>query len=329
MKDKSITFVLDENLKSLNKEVDELLFNLKNPLAGDRVHLIKKFTREMIKAYAEERDYKISKQPPKEALIISTQQKQPQKQELELPTDETLDFEIPAYPLEPEIDYTKETLNIQPRFSTPKKPVEKPKPVKKPEMKLEFEEEHINLVKTKSTGEEMAYAIQKGLFYIIHEIPINEEDKQMLNSLKPILEKKQQYFQDEKKFHKIVKKIAKKNKIGLESLNTTKIRYYLIKHIINFGLIDPLFHDPKITKIVCDSPQTKIQIIRDSKELITNIEFKNQEMLSNFIKSLAKRASKKLSEDDPSLEVTFENFRIHATLGTEDLPSRFVMEKVI
>jgi hypothetical protein len=333
MKNKTTNFVLDTNLKKLNEEVDTLIFNLKNPLSGERVNLIKSFTKELIKAYSNQEEYKILKQPPKEALIISTTQETPQEQDFVLPSEETLDFEIPNYPLEPERDLSHETFNILPRSfgERPPQPLPQPvMPVAKPEpQKIEIKEERINLVTTKTTGEEMAYASRKGLFYIIDEAPLTEQDKLMLNTLKPILEKRQELFQNEKKFIKILKKTSKKNKLNLEELHIAKLRYYLIKHIINFGLIDPFFHDPKITKIICDGPNTKLKIIRESEELITNIEFHNKEKLSSFIQSLARKASTKISEESPTLDVTFENFRIHATLGTEEIPSKFVMEKTI
>jgi hypothetical protein len=333
MKNKTINFVLDTNLKKLNEEVDTLIFNLKNPLAGDKVNLIKNFTKELIKAYSRQEEYKILKHPPKEALIISTTQETPKEQEFVIPKNETFDFEIPKFPLEPEENLAAETFNIFPRNFGERhqqQPVKQEKLIKKPEPQhIELKEERINLITTKSTDEEMAHALRKGLFYIINEVSLEEQDKLILNIIKPIIEKKQELFQDDAKFLKLLKKTAKKNKINLEELHLAKLRYFLIKHIINFGLIDPLFHDPKITKIICEGPNLKIKIIRDSEELITNIEFHNSEKLSTFIQSLARKASINISEESPTLETTFENFRIHATLGTEKIPSKFVMEKTI
>ena len=64
------------------------------------------------------------------------------------------------------------------------KPIEKPKP-------LEITEEHVPLITSQVTGEEMASATVKGMFYIVNESKLEKSEITMLNSLKPLVEKKQ------------------------------------------------------------------------------------------------------------------------------------------
>ncbi|MDP3917010.1 MAG: hypothetical protein Q8Q42_01865 [Nanoarchaeota archaeon] len=326
----NVTFILDKRLKSLNKEIEEILFNIKNPLAGEKIHIIKTFTKELIHACAIKNQHSIRKTPPKEALIISTSPEDFMNSEFDIPPLDEDELDAIS-PIEPELQLTRETLNIEPRGSREIKQVKEEKVEKieniKPQIKIP--EEIIGLITSKVTGEEMAYAVKKGLFYMVYESNISPEEIKVLNSLRPILEKNQSIFHDKNKFVKLMKKQAKRNKVNPDELSPSKLRYFLIKHLINFGLIDPLLHDSEITKITCDGPNLKIKITRGGEEYITNLEFKGRQQLDQFIKLIAKKSSQKISDNNPVLEANFENFRISATLGTEDIPSRFILEKTV
>lgn len=332
MKDE-INFVLDEKLNELNSEIENVLYSLKEPLAGERIYVLNKFTKELIKAHLKKSGRTIRKQPIQEAFLLTTNEDEFLPPEFDFPDHETEEFEIPTFPIEPTRNLNEESLNIQPRdFQTKKivqgpkreiiKPIEKPKPI-------EITEEHIPLITSQVTGEEMASATVKGLFYVVNESKLEGNEITMLNSLKPMLEKKQNLFQDKEKFTKIMNKLAKKNKIPSNELSPSKLRYFLIKHLVNFGLIDPILHDPKVTKITCDGPNLKIKVQRNNKELISNLEYINPKQLKEFINYLAEKSSKKIKEETTTLDIEFESFRIHLTLGTEDLPSKYILEKTI
>ncbi len=333
MKDE-INFVLDEKLNELNSEIEHVLYNLKEPLAGERIYILNKFTKELINAHLKKSSRTIKKKPIQEALLLTTNEEEFLPQEFDFPSPETEEFEIPAFPIEPSKNLSEESLNIQPRdFQAKKileepKPVEKPRPVEEPKP-VEITEEHISLITSQITEEEMASATIKGMFYIVNESKLEESEITMLNALKPLLEKKQSLFQDKEKFTKIMNKTAKKSKIAPNELSPSKLRYFLIKHLVNFGLIDPILHDPKVTKITCDGPNLKIKVQRDNKELISNLEYINAKQLKDFISYLAEKSSKKITEETTTLDIEFENFRIHITVGTEDLPSKYILEKTI
>lgn len=332
MKDE-INFVLDERLNELNSEIENVIYSLKEPLAGERIYILNKFTKELIGAHLKKSGRTIKKHPAQEALLLTTNEDEFLPPEFDLPSQETEEFKIPAFPIEPSMGLNEESLNIQPRDFQKKKILKEPKkvepkPVEKPKP-IEITEEHVPLITSQITKEEMASATIKGLFYIVNESKLDENEITMLNSLKPLLEKKQSLFQDKEKFTKTMNKIAKKNKIAPNDLSPSKLRYFLIKHLVNFGLIDPILHDPKVTKITCDGPNLKIKVQRDNQELISNLEYINTKQLRDFINYLADKSSKKITEETIKLDIEFESFRIHITVGTEDMPPKYILEKTV
>lgn len=336
MKDE-IKFVLDERLNDLNSEIQNILYNMKEPLAGERIHILNKFTRGLIQAHYNQSGKKVKRRPVNEALLLTTNEGEFIPPELDIPSPETGEFEIPVFPIEPQKELMKESLNLQVRDFQSKELIEEPKKVELPKediveevpQKIEITEEHVSLIKSQVNGEELASATIKGLFYIVNESHLEGNEITVLNAIRPILEKKQDLFHDKEKFTKLMNKTAKKNKIDKEDLSPSKLRYFLIKHLVNFGLIDPILNDPKVTKIVCDGPNLKIKVQRENKELITNLEYINESQLKEFINYLAKKSSKKITEETTTLELEFENFRMHINVGIEGVSPKFTLEKTI
>lgn len=324
---KEINFVLDRNLSKLNSEVESLIYSIKHPLAGEKVSIITHFTRALIRAYHSQNKEKYHKAAETETIAVSTHDVQPPQQMLDLRSNE---FSL----LELERSMDEETTNLNPlnfEFEEPKKELPKPKVeerVEEPKV-VEIPEEKVTLIQSKITDEELAFAKVKGLFYVVHESDLTPEEIMVLNSLKPILECKEELFQNKEKFIKSMNKIARKNKISRDSLSPSKLRYFLIKHIINFGLIDPIMHDPKVSKIVCDGPNLKLKVYRNGDELITNLEYSSEQQLNEFLKHIAKKASKKLTPEETTFDAEFDNFIFHVTMGSFGLPSKFVLERIV
>jgi len=326
MEPNEINFVLDKNLKSLNEEVEKLVYNINNPLAGKRIHLIKKFTEELMKAYYKTSQTKIKKHPVREAMVLTTSTDY-NSDEFDLPIFENnqqlLESERTKIPgLKKQLP---ERLEIK-RETGIKEIKPQPKKIFTPQ---EIPEERIDLITSKITNEKMAYAVKKGLFYIVNESDLNKDEIEILNFMKPSIEKNKSLFQDKDKFVKLMKKAARKSKIESDELSPSKLRYFLIKHIINFGLIDPLLYDPFITKITCDGPNLKIKIKRQGKEFITNLEFKLSLQLNEFIQFLAKKKGKVISDNNTQEHLEFENFNINVDLGVGENASSFVLERIV
>ena len=350
------SFILDESLKNLNNSVEELIFQIKNPLAGERINTLKKFTNELVKAYCNQTRMKITRKPPKESLIITTEQQVQNIPQIQIIPSLKQPYKMPSYPTIPSKQkiYLEKTNTSPRRFALAEESLkitlptqistkseqetlqlkkltpQKKEIIETPQQKTEeLKEKKINLIISKISGEVLAHAIQKGVIYTIYEKELSEGDVQILNSIKPLIETKKELLKEGPKLQKLIKKQAKKNKVPLDLIDNSKLRYFLIKHIVNFGLIDPLFQDSKITKVICEGPNLKIKIVRDDEELITNLEYRNQKKLDLFLKKVANKTKQNITEDEPLMEAEIENFRIKATMGTENIPSKFVMERLI
>ena len=326
-----VSFVLDTKLREVNQELEKLVFQINNPLAGEKIFIIKKFTRGLINAYAKERALTLHRSLPSDALVMRTETGTFDEPEFNLPPLDESPFAVADRPTKLPRDWLDSTVKVQPRVSVAKKPLVKvvkkrllPKPLPK-----KLPEEKISLITSKITNEEMAYGLQKGMFYFVHEAVLEPDEITVLNAMRPLVEKKQELFQDKQKFTKVMLRMARKNKVPKNELSPSKLRYFLIKHLVNFGLIDPLLHDTAIIKVVCDGPKLKLKILRDTKELITNLEFKSEKYLNDFLKTIAQRKGVPLDEGNPTFDVTFEHFRMQATLGVAGLPSTFIVEKTI
>ncbi len=338
MKDE-IKFVLDERLNELNSGIQSVLYNIKEPLAGERIYILNKFTKALIQAHFNQTGKKTKKYTSQETFLLTTHEEEFLPPELDIPSTETEEFEIPSFPIEPQRNLAKENISFDVRNFQSKNLLEEPKeelPLKVKEIPtvevlktLDLTEEHVSLINSQVNGEELASATVKGLFYIVHESQLSANEITVLNAVRPILENKQDLFHNKDMFVKIMNKVAKKNKISKDELSPSKLRYFLIKHLVNFGLIDPILHDPKITKVICDGPNLKIKVLRDSKELITNLEYVEASQLKEFIDYLAKKSLKKITDETTTLELEFDNFRIHINVGTEGVPQKFTLEKTI
>lgn len=101
-----------------------------------------------------------------------------------------------------------------------------------------------------------------------------------------------------------------------------KLRYYLIRDLVDFGRIDPLMRDGSIEDISCDGTDVPVFIYhRQYRDLRTNISF-GRERLNSLVVRLAQQAGKHLSISDPLIDASLpDGSRIQLTLGG-DVASR-------
>ncbi len=57
--------------------------------------------------------------------------------------------------------------------------------------------------------------------------------------------------------------------------------------------------------------------------------FASKDELNQFLRHAAKMTFQTISIDDPVLDATYKNFRIQGTLGTDIVPSRFLMKRMV
>ena len=98
-----------------------------------------------------------------------------------------------------------------------------------------------------------------------------------------------------------------------------KIFYFVKRDTVGYGIIDPLMHDSNIEDISCDGSGVPVFIShRVFGSLKTNIQFKDEKTLLDFINILAQKCKKGISIANPMVDAVLpDGSRIQMTLGTE------------
>ena len=163
--------------------------------------------------------------------------------------------------------------------------------------------------------------------YIVVEVPLENKEKKVYNTLMNILEDELDVPLDvlkddakiEEYLERKVKEAIKRYGISIEKEPLKKIMYYIKRDLIGFGKIDPLMKDHMIEDISCDGVNIPIYVWHRKYESIrTNIVFETEEELDSFIIKLAQRSGRHISISNPLLDATLpDGSRIQMTFGRE------------
>lgn len=241
--------------------------------------ILRKFTLALINAVAKQKEVKpIAKQE------IKPVQKQITIQKHEIPT--------------PELKVEEKVIPVS--------PIEAPKP--------EFPE--YDIIKN-SEGKVMAKSILKNHDYFLQEPILNDKDKELLKKLTGKLEgkilKKPELVNDKSFMLKIVQKYSNKFKIPFNSDYFDVVRYYLIRNIIGYSLIDPLMQDPHVKEIHFLGLHKPLQIVfNEQKDTETNITFDKMEDVNLIIKRFFDKAKQRLTKDNNYLDTDILGVQIKA-----------------
>ena len=159
------------------------------------------------------------------------------------------------------------------------------------------------IVRDRSEGE---------FFYLLDEIPLDQQEREVFTGLKEVLEAELKAPEEgesavesfQKQFPEIVAR-SKKITTGLTSVGTRKISYYLERDVAGFGKIDPLMFDPNIEDISSNGVNKPIFLWhRKYENLKTNLSFRDEEELDNFVMRLVHKAGKHVSIAFPTVDAT-------------------------
>jgi flagellar protein FlaI len=149
------------------------------------------------------------------------------------------------------------------------------------------------------------------LIYSVDELILNEDEVKIYYSVKELLEKQidspRMLDNLEASFTSEVTKLLKEHFIGgkTQPVMLEKVRYFLKRDILGFGLIDPLFHDPFIEDITCGGSGKPIYVYHRGYEgLRTNILFRDDEFLDGFLMKMVHRAGKHISAAHPIVDAS-------------------------
>lgn len=295
---KDIDFLYDDThlekqeLEKIAKEAT------KEPVKKDfNAVILRKFTLALINAVAGEKQREFKKP---EAKPVAKEIK-PQVQE-----------KIPA----PELKVTKVEEKI-----IPVAPISAPKP--------EFPE--FDIIKT-AEGKVMAKSMLKDHDYFLQEPILNDKDKELLKKLTGKLEgkilKKPDLVNDKAFILKFVQKFSKRLKIPFSMDYFESIRYYLVRNIIGYSLIDPLIRDPHVKEIHFIGLHKPLQIIfNEEKNIETNIIFERMEDVNLIIKKFFDKAKQKLTKDGNYIDTDIIGFQVKAYYDFSLKESKFDIKK--
>ncbi|MFB6282763.1 MAG: ATPase, T2SS/T4P/T4SS family [Halobacteria archaeon] len=118
--------------------------------------------------------------------------------------------------------------------------------------------------------------------------------------------------------------------LDIEDDTFNKVLYYLKRDYVHDGKIDPIMRDPAIEDVSCDGDNVPVFVYHsDYRDLMTNIEYKKDELDSYVIK-LAQKSGKHISVAKPLVDAsTPDGSRVQMTLGREvtDRGSTFTIRK--
>ena len=355
MMEEEIHFLVDEIKEELNKDIQSIITQINDPKAKQRVQFLNYFTRKLVRASVpvkkmpthprvhQQRTQELplfkQYQPPqhnyKQPYYVRTvsppQPVQEQIKPLPVQTRPKLEEhhepkkELPPLPttegrksIQETPSPLKETVNVE-LSSPPIRPQPDPDSIEK-----------ISLIKESTSKKTVVFAEASRSYYKVIEPPINDQEKQVLAEVRKQFHDAPGVLKDRVKLYKEIRKIAKSlgAQVDLADENQMlKLRYYLIRNIINFGKIEPLLHDEKITKIICEGVEKPIMIVREGKQYETNISFSLQRMINNLLLQMAQKTFQELSLDEPILDATYKEYHIQGTLGTDIVPAKFIISK--
>ncbi len=198
--------------------------------------------------------------------------------------------------------------------------------VKAPEVK----EEKIVVKNIYSVNPPYAYIMiftdKKGVLrYHVLEPYLTAEEREILNELKELILEEaripihilKNYDDAVRSLNKSIDSLVNNYKININGQSLNKIKYYIVRDLIGYGKIDPIYRDPYVEDIVCDGYKIPIYVYhRDFEWMPTNVIFKDPNELESFIRRLAFRAGQSITYARPIVEGPLppEGFRAHLTL---------------
>lgn len=167
-------------------------------------------------------------------------------------------------------------------------------------------------------------------FYIVDELSLEREESDLFFRMKNILEYELQAPEADEtlseSFNTQMPEIIDSHpKIfsDFSPISLRKILYYLERDIVGYGKIDPLMHDPYVEDISCSGVNKHIFLWHRRYENIrTNILFREEQELDDFIMKTVHKAGKHVSIAFPIVDVTLPGqHRLAVSYGKETTPS--------
>ncbi|MDV0442451.1 hypothetical protein McpAg1_16940 [Methanocorpusculaceae archaeon Ag1] len=160
--------------------------------------------------------------------------------------------------------------------------------------------------------------------YLVYEPSLTPFEKEVLERLysgvRNILILEDVYNEDDKAnaLYRAMDKYMERFGIELPLVSIYKIRYYLNRNYLGWGILEPLQHDSSIEDISCDGINVPVFLFhRKYRNIRTTIVFKNTKDLDTMVVLFAQKTDKHISLATPIVDTTLsDGSRIQLTYGT-------------
>lgn len=304
----TVDFIVDREEQKLMNELNKIASNLEHPEEKRQAFILGQFTRLLIEASSK----KPVEQVQKRFLKVPLNFRRPVMVR-QMPTTRSLEVSPVPYPGMPEAPTFKLEVPEAPDVSyisptgVERKGLIFDRETNKPLAEVEVTADHYNLI----------------------EPPLNENEVLVLAGLdKKISGNPMKVLGQPKKLTKLTGKFCRKYSVAFTPESYRKLRYYLIKELVNLGKIDPIFNDPRVNAINCEGVDQPLTVEYDGRKLKTNVQLKTSEDINHIIRQLGKRANRAVSEKEPLLEAVIGDKKVVANYGSDWVPANFKIIKV-
>jgi len=167
----------------------------------------------------------------------------------------------------------------------------------------------------------------EGIFYFVEESPLNEAEQEAYDTIVNILSKefatpKGENIDSKEYVYEQAESIAEKYHRSLGKFTIDewdKIFYYVVRDLTGYGSLQTIMDDPNIEDISCNGIDMPVYIWHRNHESIpSNITFKSNQLLNDFLVKLAHKSGKHISSAQPVLDAMLpEKHRLAATFMNE------------
>ena len=166
--------------------------------------------------------------------------------------------------------------------------------------------------------------------YIVDELLLSKEETDIFLRLKNILEYELQAPQEDEplkeSFNSQMPGIFDSHEKvfrDIPSISLKKIMYFLERDIVGYGKINPVMFDPYVEDISCSGVDKHIFLWhRHYENIKTNILFKEEQKLNDFVMRMVHKAGRHVSIAFPIVDVTLPGqHRLAVSYGKETTPS--------
>ncbi len=159
--------------------------------------------------------------------------------------------------------------------------------------------------------------------YEVIEPPLTDDEKKILENIKSklieVLELKDFEDDEERKEYLMEKteEIIEEMNVPVDSVVLDRIKYYVYRDFLGYGLVQVPMHDSEVEDISCDGVNIPIYIYhRMYGSIRSNLKFQKENELDNYVIWIVQKSGRHISISNPMVDASLpDGSRLQATLG--------------